>query len=83
MPSATSQDYSRWRRRRAGPPDEGLAIDASLREILETGGHDVLAEAENGIRAEGQARGAPQGRQLDLVMPGRGGVAGTLRTSIA
>ncbi len=55
--------------------DDNLLIRTLLREILSTGGHEVLAEAANGEEAIAQAAaGRPELITLDLVMPGRDGL---------
>jgi len=59
--------------------DDSLAIRAQLRAILEEAGHEIVGEAADGEHApELVASVRPDLVTLDMVMPGRDGIA-TLR----
>ncbi|MGO9975947.1 MAG: response regulator [Solirubrobacteraceae bacterium] len=56
--------------------DDSLLCRSLLRDILRDGGHEVLGEARDGLEAPDLVRElGPELVTLDLVMPGRGGLA--------
>jgi two-component system chemotaxis response regulator CheY len=55
--------------------DDSLMIRTLLREILASGGHEIVGEASDGLQAEASVhRLLPDLVTLDLVMPVRGGL---------
>jgi two-component system, chemotaxis family, chemotaxis protein CheY len=56
--------------------DDNLLCRVMLRQILSDGGHEVIGEAGDGVQAPACVHElGPELVTLDLVMPGRGGLA--------